>query len=346
MAKRSRLAEVLEEAAGDSTVRAVAASAVAAGGALAAGKVARERVTSRAQRRRARRYRLEPGETPAEGLTRIARAQLDLTTGLLEHPPRGDRGAEAIHEARKALKRLRALLRVSRDAIGDQRYRRENVLMRDAGRELSSARDAQVLLETLDSLAKELPDAVADGTWSDLHKSLADSARDAAQSTRGATPGVLSTLSDTRADVESWQLPDHGGVKALAPGFARIYRRGRRALRAAEADPSTETFHELRKRGKDLWHAAQLLRCSSPRRMKKLARRAHRLADLLGEDHDLAVLLERARQRPAEVDRAELEALRAVVERRQHELRSEAFAVAERVYRRKPKRILRRLALA
>jgi CHAD domain-containing protein len=346
MAKRSKLAAVLEETAGDTTVRAVAASAVAAGGALAAGKVVRERVTSRALRRRARRYRLEPGETPAEGLTRIARAQLDLTTGLLEHPPRGDRGADAIHEARKALKRLRALLRVSRDAIGDERYRRENVLMRDAGRELSTARDARVLLETLDSLAKEFPDAVEDGTWSDLRKSLADSARDAAQSSREATAGVLSVLSDARADVESWQLPDHGGMKALAPGFGRIYRRGRQALRAAEADPSTENLHELRKRSKDLWHAAQLLRCASPNRMKKLARSAHRLADLLGDDHDLSVLLERARQRPEEVDRAQLEALRAVIERRRHELCSEAFARAERLYRRKPKRMLRRLALA
>jgi CHAD domain-containing protein len=346
MAKRSKLAATLEETATDPAVRAVAASAVAAGGVLAAGKVVRERVGVRAARRRARRYRLEPSETPSEGLARVASAQLDYTISLLERVPEGNRGAEAIHEARKALKRLRALLRVSRDSLGDERYRRENVLLRDAGRELSSARDARVQLDTLDSLLKSYPDAVGDGALTGLRESLADGAREAAESNREATGSVVRTVSDMRARVGTWPLPQDGGPEALAPGLRRIYRCGRRAFILAEADPTPENLHELRKRSKDLWHAAQLLRCLSPKQMRKLRRRAHRLADLLGDDHDLSVLLERARRQPAQVSRPELEQLGALIEQRQQELRTEALGRAKRLYRRKPRRLLRQLTRA
>src|ERR1039458_5599704 len=77
MAKRSKLAAVLDETADQPAVRALMAS-VAAGGAIAAGKVVSNRVAKRGQRKR-RRYRLEPGEAPIEGVGQIARGQLDLT---------------------------------------------------------------------------------------------------------------------------------------------------------------------------------------------------------------------------------------------------------------------------
>jgi hypothetical protein len=40
----------------------------------------------------------------------------------------------------------------------------------------------------------------------------------------------------------------------------RIYRRGRKAMQHAQADPTNENLHEWRKRVKDLWHAEQILR--------------------------------------------------------------------------------------
>src|SRR5436309_14840467 len=107
MAKRKKLTRTLDGAVRDSTVKVVAASAaVAAGGAVAAGKVVRERLAERQQKREVRRYRLEPDETRAEGVTRVARGQLDLTIALIEGRE-GDDPAKAIHDARKALKRTR-----------------------------------------------------------------------------------------------------------------------------------------------------------------------------------------------------------------------------------------------
>jgi CHAD domain-containing protein len=71
---------------------------------------------------------------------------------------------EAVHEARKSLKRLRALVKISRPALGDARYRRENAEFRQTGRLLSAARDAKVLIETLDGLLERARDELSPDT--------------------------------------------------------------------------------------------------------------------------------------------------------------------------------------
>jgi CHAD domain-containing protein len=330
-------------------VRAIAASTVAAGGAIAAG-VVRRRAGAK-QRRRRRRYRLRPGETPSRGVGRIARGQLELTIELLQGEdgrgdPRGD--GEAIHEARKALKRLRALLRVSRGSFGEKRYRRENVTLRDAGRELSGARDAQVLVATFDDLTARFAEELPPGGWSRFGEALAAKAK-AAELPSGdpgdnAHAGVVNALSGARARVATWPLAQNGGPESLLDGLEQIYRRGRRATRVARDRPSTENLHELRKRAKDLWHATQLLRPVSPKRLKTLSRQAHRVSDLLGDDHDLAVLLGHARAQPELFGPGELELLATLIERRRKVLRRSALARAARLYRRKPGKLVRRLA--
>ena len=174
-------------------------------------------------------------------------------------------------------------------------YREENRTLRDAGRALSGTRDAQVLLDTLDALAARYQEALQAETWSGLRASLADAARQSGDVDAEQAASLVEVLSEARARVGDWRLASNGGPESLAKGFARMYRRGRRAYHRASKDPNPESLHELRKRAKDLWHGAQLLRPVAPDQMKQLKRSAHRLSDLLGEDHDFAILREHAR---------------------------------------------------
>jgi hypothetical protein len=96
-------------------------------------------------------------------------------------------------------------------------------------------------------------------------------------------------LGDARTRSAGWTFA-RDSFGGLRPGLERIYSRGRKAMRRAETDPSDEHMHEWGKRAKDLWHAVQIVRPASPKRLKLLAQRAHELSDLLGDDHDLAVL--------------------------------------------------------
>jgi hypothetical protein len=78
--------------------------------------------------------------------------------------------------------------------------------------------------------------------------------------------------------------------------------------------------------------------------MKRLARRAHALSDLLGDDHDLAVLIEAARERYRTLGRGELALLRGLVGRRRARLRRAALACGRRVYGPKPRVWTRRIS--
>lgn len=337
---------MLEKSQQDPRIRtAAAASALVAGGALAAAKVVHDRVEER-RREKAGAFRFDREETPRDGVGRIARSQLDLTIELLQDAHSSDDGGEAVHEARKALKRLRTLIRLSQGVSDDKRFRRENVILRDVGRALSDTRDVQVLLDTLDGLIARYAEQLRQGTWSRLREALAAATAQPPVIEIAAGGSLVEVLSDARERVVTWPLPQDAGPTALADGFERVYRRGRRALRAARSTPSPETLHELRKRAKDLWHTAQLLESVCPEPMDQLKREAHRLSDLLGEDHDLTILREHACRQPELLTPVELELLIALTKQRQLALRLEAMQCAASLYREKPKDLLPRLALA
>src|SRR5436190_20379458 len=96
-------------------------------------------------------FELKPDESLGKGLRRIVRGQLE--NGLEELTgARPEPRDEALHEARKCFKKVRAMLRLVRPKIGTKMYRGENLCIRDAARPLTEVRDAKILIETLDSL--------------------------------------------------------------------------------------------------------------------------------------------------------------------------------------------------
>ena len=72
-------------------------------------------------------YRIDSGEGVADGSRRIAREQLAKAIQHLDAQRRRD---SDVHEARKCMKRLRALLRLARFELGKEVYARENGVSR------------------------------------------------------------------------------------------------------------------------------------------------------------------------------------------------------------------------
>ena len=317
--------------------RALAGAAVPAAAGVA---VAAYRRRARRRGRRGTTYRLRRREAVPLGLRRVTRQEIEEAVARL----RGGTDeplADAIHGARKGFKRLRALVRLARGELGDDAYRRENATFRDAGRALSGARDAEVLVETLD----RLEEGSGARFWA-LRESLERDRDDAVRAIESDASGraeVEADLAAARARVDAWPL-SRDGFAALAPGLRRIYRQGRRAFAAARDEPTDEHLHELRKRVKDFWHASQLLRPADPKRMDARAKRLHTLSDRLGEDHDFAVLAATAASRPEcfgdDAARADFATL--VAERRRG-LQEDALARAAKLYRRKPGRFVKRI---
>ncbi|MGH2917994.1 MAG: CHAD domain-containing protein [Solirubrobacteraceae bacterium] len=320
---------------------AAAAAAVAVAGA-AGGKLVHDRRSADRSGEPDRAFKLRRDEFVPDGIRRIARGQLDSAHEQLDGASR--RGlAEAIHEARKHLKRLRACLRLTRDAIGEDTYDRENTAFRMAGRRLSAGRDAAVLVETLDGLRERFATELSPQTTDALRGQLDDEHERSLAQMRNSGEDIaaaLGTIGDARARTPAWTLASDG-FEALAPGLKRVYRRGRRRMRTADGDPTTEHLHEARKRVKDLWHAAQVLRPAAPKRMKRLASDAHGVADLLGDDHDLAVLREYVERHPqCFEDDDRRQALLALIDRRRGALQRKALRQGRRLYKRSPKRFV------
>ncbi|HEU5117955.1 MAG TPA: CHAD domain-containing protein, partial [Isosphaeraceae bacterium] len=82
-------------------------------------------------------FRVKPKECASKGIRRIPRRQVEKAICDLSEP--AENPDETIHDVRKRLKRIRALLRVVRPAVGKKRYHRQNHLLRDVGRSLSEA---------------------------------------------------------------------------------------------------------------------------------------------------------------------------------------------------------------
>ena len=294
-----------------------------------------------------RGYRLRADETVAAGLRRAARGQLDDSADALARASGRDELGEAVHGTRKALKRVRTTLRLSRDALRADAYEREKERLKTIADRLAGARDALVMVQTLAALEKRAGDAPWTRATGGLRARLeADHEHAAARLAEDGDDAVAAreALEEQRVRTAQWQFA-HEDFAAVEPGLRRIYRQGRRRMRAAREDPAAEHLHEARKRVKDLWHAAQLLRAAHPKRMKRLARDAHALSDVLGDHHDLTVLREYVARNPSAVaDMKSHEALVAAIDDRCGTLCKRALKLGRRLYKRAPRRFVDEVA--
>ncbi len=327
--------------------------AVGVGVALALAKTQLQRRSSPSSEPKRRRPALLPGEPYAEGLRRVILGQLDVAVELLESY-RGGTGEHTVHETRKALKRLRALLVLLRAELGGKRYARENAALRDCGRRLAGARDAEVMLGTLDSLVQRDPSRFTRSAAVRTLRAQLLAERDTAAAHAIHDPRVrgevVIELLAVRARVERWELRERG-FRLLAPGLEDIYTRGRGRMRVARRRQSVEALHAWRKRVKELRYAAETLDRGgkSYKPVRRVARRADRLGEMLGEEHDLALLEARVRERSRQFfagERKTRKRLLALIASRRRKLRKRALREGERLYQRPPRRFVRRLKRA
>jgi len=290
-------------------------------------------------------YRLGDEEELSAGIRRCGFDELDgaveqLSTRVAEEP------IDAVHEARKSLKKTRALVRLVRPALGDRAYRRESETLRDAGRRLSGVRDAEVAVQTLDSLSERYAGQLPASAFARLREALV-AERQAARGKAlpaGALRQIILVLEGARERAAEWPLAGEGW-SLVGPGLRRSYARGRRALRSVEGEPSVENLHEWRKRVKDLWYHERVLRTLWPPVMSEQADQLHVLSELLGDDHDLAVLRRKLESDPhlyAAVP-ADLDPLLELIDGRRDQLLARARLLGGRVYAERPKAFHRRL---
>jgi CHAD domain-containing protein len=359
-------------------VAATLAASVVLGLGVAVARVERDRRADAKRRKRERRFGLHASEPLGEGLRRIALAQLDIAIESIGATS-AHSAEERVHEARKALKRMRALLRLLEDDLGADGYDHESGVVRDAGRRLAPARDAAVLLSTLDALIERHPKQLGRRDGVRRLRAQLQREREGAAALALARAGrggdALDDLLALRARMAARQPLRASSAASLEPALAGVYGKGRKRMRQAgrgDGRLNGRKLHEWRKRVKDLRYVAEMLERAAPGKRKRggpkpsarkrarakaafvgrVARRADDLGELLGDEHDLAVLAERVRSdahdrhAPSTLGRGSRRALLKAIARRRRRLRKRALRDGARLYARRPKRFVRRMIAA
>jgi CHAD domain-containing protein len=290
-------------------------------------------------------FELKPQGSVAKNIRRIARKQMDKALEQRTGTSRKHQD-EAVHEARKCFKKIRAVLRLVRPVIWESCYREENTHFRDAGRPLTEVRDAAIFIETLDHLADHFKEQVAGRTFDHVRRTLEQNLRDVRKRVleeQHALAVVAKAVRQARGRVKSWAAVPTKWA-ALGRGLRATHCRAEDAYRAAAADPTLEKLHEWRKQAKYFRYQLEILRPLWPERMKELAGEADCVSELLGDDHDLAMLRQKLTDEPDRFSQeGNQELLLALIDRRRAELQQEALLLGQRFHQESPREFGRRI---
>jgi CHAD domain-containing protein len=135
-----------------------------------------------------------------------------------------------------------------------------------------------------------------------------------------------------RSSSAPWHDPTHASLRRAVE---RLYRKGRKAYERANEEPCEEALHESRKQTKYLGNALEVVDAARHGALARRVKRADRIADALGEDHDLALLQKKLKVRRR--SNSASQALLTRIERRRERLQRKAAKQSRRLYGKKAK---------
>ena len=231
-------------------------------------------------------------ETVKESVNRILLEQIDY---ILKYCKTDQKDVHrAIHEIRKSIKRIRAVLRLIREEIGYSSYYRENVFYREMNRSVSDIRSYNVLVLSLEKLQSDLSKTIPAETFEPLIVSIRE-LREKILSRMFYADRILHDLSRNLLEAKK-RIPtlslENESFEVFAGGMRRMYRQSRNYLSKAQENPDTHHLHDMRKRMKYLWYHLEILNPIYPASLKVHADSLENITENLGVHHDMELLSE------------------------------------------------------
>jgi CHAD domain-containing protein len=276
-------------------------------------------------------FRLEHRRPARRELTRLVRKELD---DAIERLSSEEPDENAVHDARTSVKKLRALLRLVREALGSS-YGRQNARLRDAAHGLSALRDVDATADTLRTLRGHYASVV---TQAMIARVLRAQRAPAARVERHAAIDLTRArrlLERTRASLPE-RFDSIEGFDVVRKGVQEGYRRASRAFADLRAATDAAHFHLWRRRVKDHWYHVRLFERMHPT-AKRRAAQLDRLGTLLGDEHNLTILRTLLLDRSAQIGHARTVAiLLGCIVKYQTRLRTRALTLGRRLFATQP----------
>ena len=299
---------------------------------------------------------IRPGENLPHALKRVGRAELRKGRKALEHGISPGSAAENAHALRVATKKVRALARMVEPVVG-RKARQANRQIGACADLMATVRDADVAVHTFEKLRAELP-ARMRGATDGVRAALAERLRHEAHSleTGGGGKKTLRKLRRALHQQQDrvthwtpagrrWKKRWKKHWKTAGAGLESGYRRARKSMHRAYRDPNGDTFHAWRRAVKAHRYQVRLLAPCAPDELNRRAVELARLAEWLGDEHDLTMLRRTLRANRSwfgEESDAYYEVIRRI-DRQRREKRLRALPLGEQLFAERPRELGRRM---
>jgi CHAD domain-containing protein len=285
-------------------------------------------------------YRLKRRKPVDSDLVRIVRKEFEKAQACLNGNADGHT-EDAIHEARKGVKKIRAVLRLVRDELG-QDYDAQNGELRQLAHQLSSLRDVDATAEMFDAMRHHYSRIVTPSIAAPVREAFLRRKRTATARLHPdrLMPRAARTL-DQLASMTTKAIRRVADRSSTRAGVLQGYRRARKAMAEVRANPDDTQFHAWRRRVKDHEYQVRLLEgLSAPARAR--AQRLNRLETWLGDDHNLVLMRTTILDAPAQFGDTRTTAIvLGCAERYQAVLRRKAFKLGDRLFTTRPRNFRR-----
>lgn len=232
------------------------------------------------------RFAIDNQEELHEGIIRVLKEQYAFIKHHTSIPEDID---TSVHEIRKAIKRVRAILRLVRWDIGEELYQGKNMQFRDLGRQLSELRDYHVIITYLaeNFEAEEL--RIPEESFISLINYL--NTKKETELKRLVDNQTLETIRE-QMEISTRELSefpfDFLGPHTIRQGTANAYSQCLNKISETQLKLDDHPLHELRKRVKYLLNQMILIKEVWPDFFKNYSTSLKDASDLLGDDHNIA----------------------------------------------------------
>ncbi len=291
-------------------------------------------------------FRIDPRQPLTSEVRRIATGEVNA---MLRHLAAADRKPDrSLHDCRKRIKRMRALLRLVRS--GSRAFTEaETHRYRDISVSLSGPRKAAALVETVDRIVADFPRETGGGALDPVRRTLT-ARRESVEKGHGLAILIDAAAVSCQAglaQIDRLDLPQTPveAADVLACGARKAMRRVRKAWRKAAKRGTADDFHDLRKAVKAHAMHLRLLKALWPAPIRARQKAVEALGEKLGDLHDIVVLRAMIddEKRPLG-GRSETKLLVRLLNRSERKLRKLCLAEAARLFSDGPKSPTRKLA--
>lgn len=235
-----------------------------------------------------KQFEIGKKETFEQGILRLL---VQLNTDVSRQIVAGSRVHISIHEARKNIKKIRAILRLVRHEMGEELYHELNTFYRDSGQQVAQLRDDTSIIELLENAKKRIKSV-------DLQFAIQKSVRLTKKKRevefidfhKNKTDIQLSKAFAEKVTVLC-RLEIYGNPEIfILKSVNKIYINTIKRMKQAEAVGTNEAYHNWRKQVKYLMFQMMLLQNAWPNFFKAYISELNELQKLLGNLHDLDIL--------------------------------------------------------